>query len=125
MKIIRILKKKASRLKKELVTLHYALRHPEVGWLPKVLILLALAYALSPIDLIPDFIPVLGYLDDLILIPALLSLALRYIPPEVYEDCREQAEDHPLRLKKNWIVGGLIVVFWLGIFALILRGIIR
>jgi uncharacterized membrane protein YkvA (DUF1232 family) len=64
---------------------------PRTPWLPKVILGFAVAYLLSPIDLIPDFIPVLGHLDDLILIPALVWLALKTVPKEVITDCREKA----------------------------------
>lgn len=82
----------ARRLKRDVVTLMFAGRDPATPLLPKVLALLTVAYALSPIDLIPDFIPVLGYLDDLIIVPAGIWLCLRLIPTSVIETNRAKAE---------------------------------
>lgn len=112
MTIIEQLKQKARALKKELTVLYYAYQKPETGWFPKLLILIALGYALSPFDLIPDFIPVLGYLDDLLLVPFLIALSIRFIPEEILAKCRKEAEEQPLRLKKNWIAGMLFVAIW-------------
>ena len=74
------------------MTLWFAGRHPGTPWLAKALGVFVVAYALSPIDLVPDFIPVLGYLDDVLLLPALIWLAIRLLPPEVLAECRAQAE---------------------------------
>ena len=79
-------------LKKETFTLYLACRHPRVPWYAKALALLVVGYALSPIDLIPDFVPVLGYLDDLVLVPLGIMLVIRMIPEEVLAECRRQAE---------------------------------
>ena len=73
--------------------LWFAYRDPRTPWLAKIICMVAVAYALSPIDLIPDFIPVLGYLDDAILLPAFIWLAVRLLPAEVVSDCRAQAEE--------------------------------
>jgi uncharacterized membrane protein YkvA (DUF1232 family) len=73
-------------------------------------------YAFSPIDLIPDFVPVLGYLDDLILIPLGIAFVLRAIPPEVMAECREKAAIAMAGGKpRNWIAGGIIVFIWIGL----------
>jgi len=82
----------ARRVKRDGVTLWFASRHPHTPWLAKALGVFVVAYALSPIDLVPDFIPVLGYLDDVLLLPALIWLAIRLLPPEVLAECRAQAE---------------------------------
>jgi len=82
----------ARRIKSDAVALWFAARHPDTPRVPKLLCAVAVAYALSPIDLIPDFIPVLGYVDDVLLLPALMWLALRLLPPPVLADCRHQAE---------------------------------
>ncbi|MDN4589291.1 hypothetical protein DBA29_12375 [Xenophilus aerolatus] len=82
----------ARRVKRDGVTLWFAGRHPGTPWLAKALGVFVVAYALSPIDLVPDFIPVLGYLDDVLLLPALIWLAIRLLPPEVLAECRAQAE---------------------------------
>jgi uncharacterized membrane protein YkvA (DUF1232 family) len=81
----------ACRLANETYALYLAYRDPRTPWCAKVFALLVVAYAFSPIDLIPDFIPVLGYLDDLIIIPAGISLALRMVPKDVMAECRERA----------------------------------
>ena len=86
------LKQWANRLKRDGVTLWFALRNPFTPWWIKMLIALVVAYALSPIDLIPDFIPVLGYLDDLILLPIFIWLAIQLLPPEVLAKSRSAAE---------------------------------
>jgi uncharacterized membrane protein YkvA (DUF1232 family) len=85
------LKEWARRLKAELVALWFCTRHPRTPFLAKALAIAVVAYAFSPIDLIPDFIPVLGYLDDLILLPIGIWLALKLVPADVMLDCREQA----------------------------------
>ena len=81
-------------------------------WYAKALAVAVVAYAFSPIDLIPDFIPVLGYLDDLVLIPLGVIAVRAMIPPAVLADCRERAsrlEGKP----RNWVAAGIIVVLWL------------
>jgi len=78
-------------LRQETLALYYAYRDPRVSWGARAVAALVVAYALSPIDLIPDFVPVLGYLDDLLLVPLGVHLALRMIPPEVMADARARA----------------------------------
>jgi uncharacterized membrane protein YkvA (DUF1232 family) len=85
------LKVRARQMKIELIALRLAAHDPRTPRLAKLLVVGAIAYALSPIDLIPDFIPVIGWLDDLILVPAALALAVRLIPAEVLADCRARA----------------------------------
>ena len=109
---IKKLKAWAKRLKQELKALDIALTENLVPWYVKVLIIITLGYALSPIDLIPDFIPILGLLDDLIIIPLLISLITRLVPKEVMAYCREQAEIRKISLKKNWRFALVIVVIW-------------
>lgn len=82
----------ARRIKRDGVTLWFALRDPRTPWWVQALAALVVAYALSPIDLVPDFIPVLGYLDEVILLPGLIWLAVRCMSPAVLHDCRAQAE---------------------------------
>lgn len=86
------LKAWARRIKREGVTLWFAGKHPRIPWLAKAFGVFVVAYALSPIDLIPDFIPVLGYVDDMLLLPALIWLTVRLLPPEVLAECRSQAD---------------------------------
>jgi uncharacterized membrane protein YkvA (DUF1232 family) len=83
----------AARARRDAVTLWFAARHPGAPWHAKALGVFVVAYALSPIDLIPDFIPVLGYLDDLVLLPGLIWLAIRLLPAEVLAECRARADE--------------------------------
>ncbi len=108
----------AKRIKRDAVTLWFARRHPDTPVLPKVLCIVTVAYALSPIDLIPDFIPVLGYLDEAILLPALIWLTVRLLPVHVLTQCRQQAEEWMAQNKARLrsVVGGIaIVLIWLGL----------
>ena len=93
MKVSDNLKAWARRIKRDGVTLWFAGKNPRTPWYAKALGVFVVAYALSPIDLIPDFIPVLGYLDDVLLLPVLIWLAIRLLPPGVLAECRSQAEE--------------------------------
>lgn len=108
----------ARRLKRDGVALWFAGRHPRTPWPAKALGLFVVAYALSPIDLVPDFIPVLGYLDDVILLPGLIWLTLRLLPADVLADCRAQAQDWLARqgAKPRSLAGAaLVVAIWAGV----------
>lgn len=83
---------RARALKRDIAALALAYRDPRTPWAARALTVCVVAYALSPIDLIPDFIPILGYLDDLVLLPLGIVLAIRLIPPEVLADCRARAD---------------------------------
>ena len=110
----------ASRIKRDAVTLWFAYRHPGTPWFAKALAAFVVAYALSPIDLIPDFIPVLGYVDDVLLLPALIALNIRLIPADVLQDCRAQADRWMKEQgsKPRSIAGAVIVVaIWIGLAA--------
>jgi uncharacterized membrane protein YkvA (DUF1232 family) len=78
----------ARRVKQDSVMLWFACRHPQTPWLAKAIAAVAVAYALSPVDLIPDFIPVLGYLDDALLLPAMVWLAVKCLPEAVKDECQ-------------------------------------
>lgn len=110
----------AKRIKRDGVTLWFAGKHPHTPWYAKVLGVFVVAYALSPIDLIPDFIPVLGYVDDMLLLPALIWLTVRLLPPEVLAECRGQADawmqasGAKLRSRLGIV---LIVLVWLSVGA--------
>ncbi|TCP24840.1 uncharacterized protein DUF1232 [Scopulibacillus darangshiensis] len=109
-------KQKAKKLKSELYTLYLASKHYKTPWYCKALALLIIAYALSPIDLIPDFIPVLGYLDDVILLPLGIYFTFKWIPQEVIAECREQAKQKiPINTVTKWFIGTLIIIIWLAI----------
>ncbi len=113
MKLLEKLKIKVKNLKKEIIALYYAYRHPRMPVLPKIIILFTIGYALSPIDLIPDFIPILGYLDDLLILPVLITLSIKLIPHEIMEESRKKAENQPLQLKKNWFFAIVFVLIWI------------
>ncbi|MCP8970732.1 YkvA family protein [Ectobacillus ponti] len=107
------LRRWAKALKSQLYILYLAYRDPRVPLHAKVFTLCVVAYACSPIDLIPDFIPVLGYLDDIILVPFGVYLALKMIPPAVLSDCRQQAERQPPARKPNsWAGAAVILAVW-------------
>jgi uncharacterized membrane protein YkvA (DUF1232 family) len=105
-------KQQARHLKREVLALYFAVRDPRVPWYVKVVAACVVAYALSPIDLIPDPIPVLGYLDDLILIPLGVLAVRAMIPEAVLADCRERAT-HLSAKPRSWIAAAIIVVIWL------------
>ena len=118
MTTIDTLKAWARRLKRDGITLWFARRHPLTPWHAKALGIFVVAYALSPIDLIPDFIPVLGYLDDVLLLPGLIWLAIRLLPAEVLADCRRQADEWAaakVTRPVSWLGASLIVVIWVGL----------
>lgn len=110
MALLDSLKERARGLKREAYTLYLVVRHPRTPWYAKALAALVVAYAFSPVDLIPDFVPVLGYLDDLILVPAGVALTLRLVPPDVLEACRAEATELIARGKPVSRVGAAIVV---------------
>ncbi len=116
------LKDRAKQLKTDIPAVFLALKRKETPWYAKVVAGLTVGYALSPIDLIPDFIPVLGYLDDLIILPALVALTVRMIPAEVMAQCRAEAEDMWKDGKpKKWYYAVPIVLVWLLVVFLIVR----
>lgn len=103
----------ARSLKRQIFTLYFACKDERVPWHVKVFTACVVAYAFSPIDIIPDFIPILGYLDDVILVPIGVMIALKMIPKNVLADCEVKAEEMMKNGKpKNWIVGSLIVMIW-------------
>ena len=119
-------KERVQALKKETFTLYLAWRHPAVPWYAKALALLVVGYALSPIDLIPDFVPVLGYLDDLVLIPLGIMLVIRLIPEEILAECRRQSEGivgQATQVAK--IAAAVIVAIWILTAALVAWLVIR
>ena len=116
------LKERAKKLKTDIPAIFLALKDKDTPVLAKVLAALTVFYALSPIDLIPDFIPVLGYLDDLIILPGLVSLTLKSIPKDVLERNRKQAEGMWKDGKpKKWDYALPIIVVWALIAAWVIR----
>ena len=103
----------AKNLKRQLFILYFAYQDERVPWYAKLFTVCVVAYAFSPIDLIPDFIPILGYLDDVIILPLGIMFALKMIPKDVISDCEVKANEMMKNGKpKNWIVGSLIIFIW-------------
>ena len=112
-------RQRARRLKTEVHALYLAYRDPRVPWYARAVAACVVAYAFSPIDLIPDPIPVLGYLDDLVLLPLGVVLALKLIPAPVMAECRQRAQEAAREGRPtNWLAAGLIVLVWLALAAL-------
>ena len=107
------LRLRARELKREAYAVYLAARDPRTPWYVKALIFFVVVHTFSPMDLIPDFIPVLGYLDDLIITPSGLWLAVRLIPPEVLADARKTAATHSVDERIGKIGTVLIVLVWL------------
>lgn len=115
-------KTSAKKFKRETYALYLAVRHERTPWYAKVFAGLVVAYAFSPIDLIPDFIPVLGYVDDLILIPLGVAGAIKMIPQEVMQECRNRSEDEFTSGKPvNKTAGAVIILIWIAVIFLVLR----
>ncbi len=110
----------AGRLKSETYALYIAYRDPRMPWYAKLFAALVVGYAFSPIDLIPDFIPVLGYLDDLILVPLGVALAVRMIPEDVLSESRQKAREMIERGERpvSRAAAAVIVVLWLALAVL-------
>jgi uncharacterized membrane protein YkvA (DUF1232 family) len=116
---VRSWKQRVGQLKAETYAIYLAYRDPRVPWYAKALIALVVAQAFSPIDLIPDFIPLLGYVDDLIIVPLGIALALKMIPKDVIAECREEARavlDQDKRMA--WIGAAVVIGVWLLVAAL-------
>jgi len=117
-------KERAKQLKTDIPAVFIALRKKETPIPAKILAGITVAYALSPIDLVPDFVPVLGYLDDVILLPAFVALAIKLIPNEVFAECRKESEGLWTSGKpKKWYYALPIVVVWLLILFIIVKAI--
>lgn len=117
-------KEKAKQLKINIPAIFLALHKKETPLSAKIFAGLTIAYALSPIDLVPDFIPVLGYLDDLLILPALIALTLRFIPKEEFVLCQKQAEGMWENGKpKKWYYAIPIVFVWIVIIGLCIKAI--
>src|ERR687886_698626 len=114
MAVLERLKARARALKQETYALYLVVRDPRTPWYARLLAAAVVAYALSPIDLIPDFVPVLGYLDDLIIVPAGLALVLRLGPGDVLADCREEARPWADRPTSR-LGAAVIILIWIGV----------
>jgi len=116
------LKERAASLKKDIPAVFLALKAKETPVLAKVVAFLTVAYALSPVDLVPDFIPVLGYLDDLLILPALVALTVKLIPKDIFERYRQEAEGMWKDGKpKKWYYAVPIVLLWALIIWMIVK----
>ena len=116
------LKERAKKLKADIPAVFLALKDVETPWYAKLLAAITVGYALSPVDLIPDFIPVLGYLDDVILLPALIALTVRLIPEAIWEKSRRQAENMWENGKpKRWYYAIPVAAIWLLIAGLLIK----
>jgi len=107
--------------KRELLTVYYVSRHPRTPPVAKFVAAAVLLYALSPLDLIPDVVPVFGYLDDAVLLPLGIILVVRLVPDEVWAECRAEAAAHAgLRLPRNRAGAVVVIIGWLGVLCFIL-----
>jgi uncharacterized membrane protein YkvA (DUF1232 family) len=119
-------KARARRLKREVHAICLAYRDPRVPWYARLFAGLVVAYAFSPIDLIPDPIPIIGQLDDLVLVPLGIALAVRMIPPQVMAECRERAKQEQDEGKPvNRVAAAVIVAIWIGMAALAAACVVR
>ena len=109
------LKSWAKTMKRDVLALYLAGRDPRVPWYVKLLAAATAAYALSPIDLIPDFIPIIGYLDDIIILPTAIWLTVRLIPQEILAELRNEASLRLAQCPRSALAAGVIVTIWLGI----------
>ena len=116
------LKERASSLKRDIPAVFLALKAKETPALAKIMAFLTVAYALSPIDLVPDFIPVLGYLDDVLVLPALVALTVKLIPKDIFERYRQEADGMWKEGKpKKWYYAVPIVLLWALIIWMIVK----
>lgn len=112
--MIEWLKQLAFRLKRDIHTLYFAARDPLTPWYAKLVVLIVIAYAFSPVDLIPDFIPVIGFLDDLILLPLGIALAIRLIPDTILNECRAREMITSERMRVlGYIAAACVIFIWL------------
>ena len=115
---------KAKKLKQEIYALYLAYKDPRVSWYAKIFIVILVGYAISPIDLIPDFIPIIGYLDDLIILSLGIVLAIKMIPREVMEECRKESAKG-IKDKKIAVIGLIIIIsIWLVLLYLLFTKVI-
>lgn len=119
------LKERARKLKTDIPAVLLALKDKDTPAVAKIMAAITVGYALSPIDLIPDFIPVLGYLDDVLLLPAFITLTVKLIPSDVLERCRKEAESHSTADQtKKWYCAIPIILIWALLVFLILKAIL-
>ena len=113
-KILQSWKRRADQLRAETYAIYLAYKDPRVPWYAKLLIACVIGYVLSPIDPIPDFIPILGYVDDLILVPIGIALVIKMIPLAVLAECREKARAAIAQKRpRNWVAASVVIAIWL------------
>jgi len=117
------LKRRARILKNKLTALYYAYRDERTPFAARLMIGITVLYALSPVDLIPDFIPVLGYLDDLLILPFFIAISIKLIPSHIMEESSRKAELFPVVLRKNWTFGIVFIGLWLVVLLLIAKAV--
>lgn len=116
------LKERARQLKIDIPAISFALKHKRTQWYAKIMAGITVAYALSPIDLIPDFIPVLGYLDDIILFPLFIIVTIKLIPSDLFQECRIQSESiWKEGMPKRWFYALPIIAVWTIVFCVIIK----
>jgi uncharacterized membrane protein YkvA (DUF1232 family) len=119
-------KEKARSLKQQSFILYLAYKNPLTPWYAKVFAAVVVAYAFSPIDLIPDFVPVLGYLDDLLLVPLGIALALKMIPEEALAEAHAELDTaFPDGKPKSWVAGAIIIAIWVVVLAMVIFWMVR
>jgi len=117
---LQALRERARALKIELIALALATRHPQTPWYARLIVAGCVAYAVTPVDLVPDAIPVIGFIDDLIFIPLAIALAVRFIPAPVLADCRSRSHEIDARAPRlSWPAKTLIGLAWLTVIVLI------
>ena len=125
MSVVASWKQKAELLKNEARALYLAYKDPRVPWYAKLFMGAVLGYLASPIDLIPDFIPIVGYLDDLVIVPAGIYLAIKMIPRGIMDECREKAVSNPFSSRAKWIMACIIILIWILVIILIFKFILQ
>ena len=117
---VQAIRERARTLKIELIALALAARHPQTPWYAKLVVAGCVAYAVTPVDLIPDAIPVVGIIDDLIFIPLAIAVAVRFIPAPVLADCRARSQDIEARTPKlSRTAWALIALAWISVVVLV------
>ncbi|RBI63038.1 hypothetical protein DMJ13_00310 [halophilic archaeon] len=114
-------KERAEALEADVYALYLAYRHPRTPVYARGVIVLLVAYAVSPIDPVPDFVPGVGYLDELVVLPVGVALALRLIPDDVVDECRERADGEIDAGRVRWVVAGVVLALWLLLGVLAVR----
>jgi uncharacterized membrane protein YkvA (DUF1232 family) len=116
-------KERAEALESDVYALYLAYRHPRTPVRAKGVIALTVAYAVSPVDPIPDFLPGVGYLDELVVLPVGVALALRLTPDDVVDECRERADEEIDVGRARWVVAGIVLAVWILLGVLAVRAV--